>query len=111
MFKIDLERLQTDEDVYLKRCMHNHLIFPYQSMKIKTYKFPNNVFVDITSWDLIWWKNGNMHRDNDKPAVIRFDGTKEWLKNGKRHRDNDKPAILQNGFKRWYKNGEEYEPM
>ena len=34
------------------------------------------------------------------------DGSQEWYKNGNRHRDNDKPAIiLNNGTQYWYKNG------
>ena len=30
-----------------------------------------------------WCKNGNLHRLNNKPAVIRFDGKKEYWVNGK----------------------------
>lgn len=32
-------------------------------------------------------KKGQFHRDDDLPAVIREDGTKEWWYKGKRHRD------------------------
>ena len=53
-----------------------------------------------------WYKNGLMHRDNDKPAVIFPNNTKAWYKNGKIHRDGDKPAVMGvNGTKMWYKNG------
>src|SRR5271154_5749825 len=38
--------------------------------------------------------NGLRHRDNDQPAIIRRDGTKEWYYNGQHHRDNDQPAII-----------------
>ena len=41
-----------------------------------------------------WYKNGELHRDNDKPAIIWSNGQKEWYKNGKRHRDGDKPAVI-----------------
>jgi len=53
-----------------------------------------------------WFKNGKLHRDNDKPAVIWSDGEKNWHKDGPLHRDGDKPAVIQaNGAKVWYKNG------
>jgi len=56
--------------------------------------------------DKHWWKNGKRHRDNDLPAVIYLDGYNEWYKNGKVHRDNDMPAIIgKYAFKAWYKNG------
>jgi hypothetical protein len=31
-----------------------------------------------------YWKNseGKLHRDGDKPAMVRADGTKEWWVNG-----------------------------
>ena len=56
-----------------------------------------------------YWKNGERHRDNDQPAVIWVNGTKEWYQHGKRHRDNDKPAIVRaDGSKEWYQNGEHH---
>jgi hypothetical protein len=36
------------------------------------------------------WQDGQRHRDNDKPAIERADGSKFWLRNGQLHRDNDK---------------------
>jgi len=54
-----------------------------------------------------WHKNGELHRENDKPAVICYNGTKKWYINGKLHRENDLPAIETcYGHKEWYKNGE-----
>jgi len=54
-----------------------------------------------------WYKNGKRHRDNDLPAVIREDGYNAWYKNGKRHRENDLPSrIWENGNKKWYSYGE-----
>ena len=53
-----------------------------------------------------WYQNGKLHRDNDQPAIIRSDGSKEWYQNGKLHRDNDQPAIIcSNGNQTWYQNG------
>ena len=41
-----------------------------------------------------WYKNGELHCDNDLPAVTKLDGTALWYKDGKLHRDNDRPAIV-----------------
>jgi len=30
-----------------------------------------------------WYKNGQSHRDNDKPAIISSSGNMNWFKNGK----------------------------
>ena len=49
-------------------------------------------------------KKGELHRDNDKPTVIMFDGTKRWYQNDKLHRV-DGPALEKyNGTKKWIKN-------
>jgi hypothetical protein len=54
---------------------------------------------------LLWHKNGELHRDRDKPAFIYSDLTIGWYKNGKCHRDGDKPAVIgANGTLAWYKN-------
>ena len=55
---------------------------------------------------LEWWKNGQFHRDGDKPAEICADGELLWWKNGLNHRDGDKPAWI-GAFStlKWYKNG------
>jgi len=31
----------------------------------------------------LWYKNGNFHRDNDKPAIIWYSGYMTWYRNGK----------------------------
>jgi hypothetical protein len=55
---------------------------------------------------LEWVKNGEWHRDDDKPAVIGAGGLQAWIKNGLAHRDGDKPAwIWDDGTLTWYKNG------
>ena len=96
-FIIDLDRLQTDEMTYLRRCMNN---------VVHTFHISFNVTVTIRRLGIYWHKNGKQHRDNDQPAVIRFDGSNEWYKNGRLHRDNDKPAEIRfDGIKGWYTNG------
>lgn len=47
-----------------------------------------------------------LHSFGDLPAVVYNDGSKEWYKNGILHRDGDKPAVISNGMKVWYKNGQ-----
>jgi hypothetical protein len=59
-----------------------------------------------------WYRNGLLHRDGDKPAVISIDKDtgdviQEWWYNGVRHREHDKPAIKnsQLKLKEWWYNG------
>ena len=55
--------------------------------------------------DLIWKKNGKLHRDGDKPARIDRDGHLVWYQNGLYHRDGDKPAtIWADGTLEWFQN-------
>jgi hypothetical protein len=49
--------------------------------------------------------NGELHRDNDEPAVIFNDGTQAWFKNGKLYRDNSLPALIRHG-KLYFQTGE-----
>jgi ribosomal protein L25 (general stress protein Ctc) len=69
--------------------------------------FPDNSVKKITEYhDVIWYKNGLIHRDNDLPAVIYSNGAKYWYQNSLWHRDNDLPAVVYpNGLKHWYQNG------
>jgi len=41
-----------------------------------------------------WYKHGEQHRNDDKPALIWADGSQWWYKHGEQHRDNDKPAVI-----------------
>lgn len=61
----------------------------------------------------VWYQNGLVHRDGDRPAVVRLDkNTGEphaemWFKHGVLHRELDKPAVIHQGSKRaWCVNGE-----
>ena len=50
-----------------------------------------------------WWYNGRLHRENDKPAIECADGSKYWFYRGKLHRENDNPAIVEaDGTKEWW---------
>jgi len=35
--------------------------------------------------DQFWYKNGQQHRDGDRPAVIWADGDRHWYRNGKEY--------------------------
>ena len=49
-------------------------------------------------------KNGKIHREADKPAVIigRF---REWWVDGKLHREGDLPAVIIGRLKEWWVKG------
>ncbi len=56
--------------------------------------------------NLHWYRNGVLHSEDDKPAVIYQDGDLRWFKDGYLHREDDKPAVVnQDGYLRWYKDG------
>lgn len=81
----------------------------------------NPAIVMVTSGDLIftrrWYKDGVLHRDDDKPALVdkipieEFPRLISWYKDGVLHRDGDKPALMEfwSEFKIakafWYKKG------
>jgi hypothetical protein len=52
-----------------------------------------------------WYKNGELHRDNDMPAVIDYRHRVEYYRNGRLHRDGDNPAYIDNGEVFYYKDG------
>ena len=58
----------------------------------------------------MWYHNDQLHRNSDQPAIIHSNGNQVWYLNGQCHRDNDQPAIIySNGDKLWYKNDQRYE--
>lgn len=64
--------------------------------------------VKVSPGGSIEWVNevGDFHREEDKPAVIRANGSQFWVRNGKTHRDNDKPAVVYpNGEKEYWVHG------
>jgi len=53
----------------------------------------------------LWLRDGQTHRDDDLPAIIR-PGSKEWCREGNLHRENDLPAIIcSDGTQFLYVNG------
>lgn len=62
---------------------------------------------NIRSDDVIWIKNGLLHRE-DGPAVEWPNRRKEWFLNGKRHREDGPAYIESDGSKEWYINDVQY---
>jgi hypothetical protein len=57
-----------------------------------------------------YWRNalGEIHRDNDLPAIIHKDGACLWFTNGRLNRGNGRPAIIHaNGRKLWFIDGQQ----
>ena len=54
------------------------------------------------------WHNskGHLHREGDKPAVVRPDGSKGYYKNGRTHRENGPAEIYANGDFEYYLDGQ-----
>ena len=62
-------------------------------------------------WNYYFYKNGQLHRDLDKPSTLLSDGTQIYYTNGKIHRDDNKPAVINSdGSLEYYKNGVKYIP-
>lgn len=51
--------------------------------------------------------DGRLHSFDDKPAIIDERGTKFWYKNGQVHRGNDLPALITVGERliEWHRHG------
>ena len=89
-----------------------NLFYPQSDHKSDSYKirFPHSLNDEpavITSNCKMWYKNGKLHREGDKPAIEHKNGTRNWYKFGKLHREGDLPAVeFLYGTKMWYYNGE-----
>jgi hypothetical protein len=59
--------------------------------------------VEWADGTLEWHRNGELHRDGDLPAAIDFRGNKYWFQRGHLHRKGGKPAVEWiDGRKYWY---------
>lgn len=56
---------------------------------------------------IIYFVNGLIHREDDKPAIILNDNIFYWYKKGKITRNNDLPAYInkKEQVEKWYNNG------
>jgi hypothetical protein len=64
------------------------------SRSIDNIKFNNGIEYSNSKH---WYKNGLIHRGNDKPAIERLNGEKEWWVNGRFIKQNyDRNNIIHN---------------
>ena len=57
-----------------------------------------------------WYNSkGELHRQNDLPAIEFVNRDKWWYLNGKRHREKGPAIELINGIKYWYWHGKRIE--
>lgn len=67
------------------------------------------VHTRIMNNNVYWLLNGEIHREDDLPAVFMADGTKCWYQYNVKHRENDLPAeIMADGTTCWYQYGEKH---
>ena len=60
----------------------------------------------VTSHQSVWWLDAKIHREGDRPAIVRDDGGREWRRYGQLHRDHDRPAkIYPNSGCEWKRQG------
>lgn len=99
-------------------------------IKRDNYHRVNDLPAKIYPYRMEWYKNNQLDRDCDKPAIVRTDDLSEeyftegtwnrvgdkpaiilknkmkWAINGYVHRENDKPAVVyNNGTQKWFKYG------
>jgi hypothetical protein len=55
-----------------------------------------------------WWKYGLRHRANGLPAVEGAAGTREWWVEGKLHREDGPAVERMDGTKEWWVNGKRH---
>jgi len=60
--------------------------------------------IECPNGDKSWWKNGNLHREGDLPAIEYSDGDKFYYVHGELHRENGPARKFANGVKYFYLN-------
>jgi hypothetical protein len=75
------------------------------SIPIQLHSIDDFPAVQKTDGTKVWYKNGIIDREENKPAVISAYGVQQFYQNGVLHR-NDLPAeIHPNGTRKWFLNG------
>ena len=84
-----------------------------QLLKKYKRKYPGVPYEIEGTGGIVSQKNNKFHSYGDAPAYVSlYDEAKQWCKNGKLHRENDKPAVVYpNGEKKYFYNGKEYDPL
>lgn len=73
----------------------------------KTIKNYSGFLFVFSESSLYHFKDGKIHQDDDKPAVVTETNEKFWYQNNALHRVNN-PAIIELGFEHWYLNGKRH---
>jgi hypothetical protein len=119
-FAVDCKRIISDEELkwFKLKNMKLKLLEEYKNIYGVQYWFKNNklhrnndlpAVIRYNNKEQYWYQNGLQHRDNDLPAIIFNNGHQVWYKDGLIHRENDLPAIIcENGDREWYKNGKKH---
>jgi len=76
-----------------------------------TEDIEENQFKLIDSLGSKGWhdEEGQLHRDNDKPAMISAAGVKYWFRHGLKHRDKGPAILFPTGEEFYWKNGKPIE--
>ena len=107
-YKIMMDELSIHNGfvVHYKHIVDDTVILWFQEKNIKL-----NLLKEYKKSNTLqqWYQNGQLHRDDDLPAIVNANGSNQWYQNGKLHRDNDLPAIVwENGSKEWFRHGRRY---
>ena len=63
--------------------------------------------IEYADGSKFWYLNGKL-TEKMIPAIEHADGTKFWYLNGKRHRENGPAVEYADGSKEWYLNGKRH---
>ena len=77
----------------------------FDGTELTEEEFYNTPKIDEDGTKRWYNKKGQLHRENDLPAVEMENGYKAWYKNGKRHRLKGYAVIYSDGSGKWYING------
>jgi len=66
---------------------------------------PTIIFPKECGDDIHYHRLGELHRDDDQPAIIQADGTMHWYQYGNLHRTQGPSRIYPDGRCEWYNNG------
>jgi hypothetical protein len=110
-----IDVLLQEEAPDIMRCFRSNQHFVYTNifsrydMQLSTYteyqQYLDIANATVDAVTLYWYRQNVIHRDNDRPAIVRYDNTQEWYTDGARHR-LDRPAVIwANGRREWWRSG------
>lgn len=98
----DCEVLESTADTYMLGLRDaDGVVVPGCGVDLPAFRW----YSDPTSYTFNWYKDGRMHRDDDKPASMsNFEFV--WMHNGQQHRPYGLPAVIRadGTCSYWYKN-------